>query len=219
MPPRWGSTWSAENVARLHELIATGKSASIIAGELGITKNSVIGKCHRLGISTGVPSIRKAPGTVASKWSPEILARLHELVAAGNSAAIIADELGFSRHAIIGKCNRLGITTRDPAYNPTRRPARQREHRRANYAGSPKDYGAAYRDEDLSIHRHFGGPNRPYIVPSRRKQEAARAHAKASAAEDRAMIDAAIAEGRVTKCPPGHAFGWDGDAMVDRIAR
>jgi len=45
-------TWSDDRVELLKKLWADGLSASQIAGELGgITRNAVIGKVHRLGLS------------------------------------------------------------------------------------------------------------------------------------------------------------------------
>ena len=43
--------WSPENVERLKELWPTGKSAEVIAKEMGASsRNSIIGKVHRLGL-------------------------------------------------------------------------------------------------------------------------------------------------------------------------
>lgn len=45
-------SWNDENVEQLKKLWAEGNSASQIAGQLGaITRNAVIGKVHRLGLS------------------------------------------------------------------------------------------------------------------------------------------------------------------------
>ena len=45
-------SWTDERVELLKKLWADGLSASQIAGELGgITRNAVIGKVHRLGLS------------------------------------------------------------------------------------------------------------------------------------------------------------------------
>ncbi|WP_173796289.1 GcrA family cell cycle regulator [Hartmannibacter diazotrophicus] len=45
-------SWTEERVERLKALWAEGLSASQIAGELGgVTRNAVIGKVHRLGLS------------------------------------------------------------------------------------------------------------------------------------------------------------------------
>ena len=61
-------TWTDERVELLKKLWADGLSASRIAAELGgVSRNSVIGKVHRLGLSgrakstsTGAPRPRKA---------------------------------------------------------------------------------------------------------------------------------------------------------------
>jgi GcrA cell cycle regulator len=57
-------SWTDERVELLRKLWLDGLSASQIAAELsnGITRNAVIGKVHRLGLSGRV----KAPGTVGS---------------------------------------------------------------------------------------------------------------------------------------------------------
>jgi GcrA cell cycle regulator len=47
-----GATWTDERVELLKKLWTDGLSASQIAGELGnVTRNAVIGKVHRLGLS------------------------------------------------------------------------------------------------------------------------------------------------------------------------
>lgn len=47
-----GAAWTEERVDRLSALWATGLSASQIAAELGgVSRNAVIGKVHRLGLS------------------------------------------------------------------------------------------------------------------------------------------------------------------------
>lgn len=58
------NTWSEERVEMLKRLWAEGLSASQIAGEMGggITRNAVIGKVHRLGLSGRA----KSPGASAS---------------------------------------------------------------------------------------------------------------------------------------------------------
>jgi GcrA cell cycle regulator len=45
-------SWTDERVARLTKLWSEGLSASQVAAELGgVTRNAVIGKIHRLGLS------------------------------------------------------------------------------------------------------------------------------------------------------------------------
>jgi GcrA cell cycle regulator len=86
-------TWTDERVAQLTKLWADGLSASQIAGELGgITRNAVIGKVHRLGLSgrakaasSSVPRQRK-PRPPASPY------RMARPAARGNTA--------LARHAL-----------------------------------------------------------------------------------------------------------------------
>jgi GcrA cell cycle regulator len=50
-----GLTWTEERIERLKELWGEGLSASQIAAELGgdVSRNSVLGKAHRLGLAQG----------------------------------------------------------------------------------------------------------------------------------------------------------------------
>jgi GcrA cell cycle regulator len=49
-------TWTPERVEQLRTCIATGLSCSEIAAEIGVTRNAVIGKIHRLGLAPGRPA-------------------------------------------------------------------------------------------------------------------------------------------------------------------
>lgn len=54
--------WTEERIERLRELWAQGLSASEIAAALGeITRNAVIGKAHRLGLSARPSPIKRKP--------------------------------------------------------------------------------------------------------------------------------------------------------------
>lgn len=86
-----GSSWTDERVVLLKKLWADGLSGNQIAVELGgITRNAVIGKVHRLGLtgrktstsSTGRPRIHRAAGSmrrvppqamVAAEPEPEVI--------------------------------------------------------------------------------------------------------------------------------------------------
>ncbi|MBI1779129.1 MAG: global cell cycle regulator GcrA-like protein [Proteobacteria bacterium] len=58
--------WSEERVAELKRLWATGLSARQIAEQLGgVTRNAVIGKAHRLGLSQPSPT-RMKPRTASA---------------------------------------------------------------------------------------------------------------------------------------------------------
>jgi GcrA cell cycle regulator len=57
-------TWNDERVEQLKKLWAEGRSASQIAAEIGgVSRNAVIGKVHRLGLSGRA----KAPGASSSR--------------------------------------------------------------------------------------------------------------------------------------------------------
>lgn len=78
-------SWNDERVEQLKKMWLDGMSASQIAGELanGITRNAVIGKVHRLGLSGRV----KAP--VAAQPRPRPQARSHRNSTPRVSAPIV----------------------------------------------------------------------------------------------------------------------------------
>jgi GcrA cell cycle regulator len=63
--------WTDEKVERLKILWADGYSASQIARELGVTRNAVLGKAHRSGLSNGgVVRAKPAAPTRAARAKP-----------------------------------------------------------------------------------------------------------------------------------------------------
>ncbi len=62
MEGEMSSTWTEERTALLTKLWKEGRSAAVVAAEMGITKNMVIGKVTRLGISgRGYPTVIAKP--------------------------------------------------------------------------------------------------------------------------------------------------------------
>jgi GcrA cell cycle regulator len=47
------ATWTPERVQQLQSCVTAGFTCSQIATEIGVSRNAVIGKIHRLGLSTG----------------------------------------------------------------------------------------------------------------------------------------------------------------------
>ena len=43
-------TWTAERIEQLRHCVGSGLTCSQIAAEIGVTRNAVIGKIHRLGL-------------------------------------------------------------------------------------------------------------------------------------------------------------------------
>jgi GcrA cell cycle regulator len=49
-------TWSPERVEQLRAFVGAGMTCSQIAAEIGVSRNAVIGKIHRLGLGPGRPA-------------------------------------------------------------------------------------------------------------------------------------------------------------------
>jgi len=54
------ATWTPERIEQLRSFVVTGLSCSQIAAEIGVSRNAVIGKIHRLGIGPGRPAAARA---------------------------------------------------------------------------------------------------------------------------------------------------------------
>jgi GcrA cell cycle regulator len=54
------ATWNPERIEQLRNFLGAGLTCSQIAAEIGVTRNAVIGKIHRLGLGPGRPAA--APG-------------------------------------------------------------------------------------------------------------------------------------------------------------
>ncbi|MGH6672002.1 MAG: GcrA family cell cycle regulator [Xanthobacteraceae bacterium] len=57
-------TWTPERVEQLRSFVVTGLTCSQIAAQIGVSRNAVIGKIHRLGLAPGRPpggSARSCP--------------------------------------------------------------------------------------------------------------------------------------------------------------
>ena len=58
--PMTSSPWTAERIEQLRHFVIAGLSCSQIAAEIGVSRNAVIGKIHRLGIGPGRPAASPA---------------------------------------------------------------------------------------------------------------------------------------------------------------
>ncbi|MFT8895676.1 MAG: GcrA family cell cycle regulator [Acetobacter sp.] len=63
--------WTDETIARLKALWQEGLSTAEIGRQLGITKNAVVGKAHRLGLPARPSPIRRQDGKTAAKKTAE----------------------------------------------------------------------------------------------------------------------------------------------------
>jgi len=62
------ATWTAERIEQLRNCVVTGLTCSQIAAEIGVTRNAVIGKIHRLGLAPARPA--PAPGSCRPRLRP-----------------------------------------------------------------------------------------------------------------------------------------------------
>ena len=73
-------TWTQERVDQLRSYITAGLTCSQIADEIGVTRNAVIGKIHRLGIGPGrtaaAPARPRPPGVRRPRFSQRNLLRV-----------------------------------------------------------------------------------------------------------------------------------------------
>jgi GcrA cell cycle regulator len=86
-------TWTAERVAQLKSGISAGLSCAQIANEIGVSRNAVIGKINRLGLSRGrSPAAPRVPGSGASTRRPPVLTQ-RSLLKALFASAPVADDV------------------------------------------------------------------------------------------------------------------------------
>jgi GcrA cell cycle regulator len=67
--------WTEEAISTLRVLWAEGLSTAEIGRRMGISKNAVVGKAHRLNLPARPSPIRRAPGQVAAPRTPRMTPR------------------------------------------------------------------------------------------------------------------------------------------------
>ena len=89
------TTWTEDRIATLKRLWNEGQSASVVARELGgVTRNAVIGKVHRLGLSGRVAPAAPGAGRRASKPSLTTPVRRKPRLAGVVGRVIVAEAMG-----------------------------------------------------------------------------------------------------------------------------
>jgi GcrA cell cycle regulator len=69
--PRAGSTWNPDRVAQLRSCAGAGLTCSQIAAEIGVSRNAVIGKMNRLGLSRAKTALATGPARQRAAWRPK----------------------------------------------------------------------------------------------------------------------------------------------------
>jgi GcrA cell cycle regulator len=87
------TSWTTERVEQLRTCVAAGMTCSQIAAEIGVTRNAVIGKIHRMGLSTAghkpagiAKGIAKRMRPARARGAPTRLARMLRAMAAQMAA-------------------------------------------------------------------------------------------------------------------------------------
>jgi len=115
-------TWNDERVEQLKKLWAEGRSASQIAAEIGgVSRNAVIGKVHRLGLSGRV----KSPGAAAARPREKAAPPQKPATAQPSAQPSAQAASGTAEHPIVGAAAQPSMsgqpadeTTREAASRP-----------------------------------------------------------------------------------------------------
>ncbi len=67
--------WTEEAIATLRQLWAEGLSTAEIGRRMGISKNAVVGKAHRLNLAARPSPIRRVPGQPIPPRAPRVASR------------------------------------------------------------------------------------------------------------------------------------------------
>ena len=85
-------TWTAERIEQLRNFVVSGLTCSQIAAEIGVTRNAVIGKIHRLGLSPARPAGAPARSCPPGVRHPRLPPRRRLLHLIGAAAPALADD-------------------------------------------------------------------------------------------------------------------------------
>ena len=104
-----GVTWTAERIEQLRQHVVSGLTCSQIAAEIGVTRNAVIGKIHRLGLSPTRPPSALPRSYASREQQPRLPSqrRLLRLVDAQSSRCDAA--LAFAPVESANRCSLLEI--------------------------------------------------------------------------------------------------------------
>jgi GcrA cell cycle regulator len=106
------ATWTPERIAQLRNFVDSGLTCSQIAAEIGVTRNAVIGKIHRLGLSPGRPAASPGRARPPRARRPRLPSRRHLLRLVYAEAPGIADGVDKEAHTIESplRCSLLELT-------------------------------------------------------------------------------------------------------------
>lgn len=103
------SPWTVERIEEVRRLAKEGFPASKIAQRFRVSRNAVIGLCHRRGIKLGARPAPKMDKAKENRWTVDDIKRLIALREAGKPTLEIAASLGRSERSIVSKLGQMGF--------------------------------------------------------------------------------------------------------------
>jgi GcrA cell cycle regulator len=100
-------TWTTERVDQLRRYVEAGFSCGQIAGEIGLSRNAVIGKIHRLGLWRGTahtPRVRARPRPAVFSQRRAVAAAFASAPASGTEAAVDSAKRCSLLELVEGQC-------------------------------------------------------------------------------------------------------------------
>lgn len=150
--------WPEERTEELRKLMARGFTSAAVGRRMGISRNSAIGKAHRMGFAwKGSPRGQAPKGShpmrshINHVWTKEKIEQLVTLRNSGQSFEDIAQVFGVHRSCVVTKAHRLSAKGYDIQTNIRHRlkPV-QRLHRPPKPRGGPREPQA--RITELVVH-------------------------------------------------------------------
>jgi GcrA cell cycle regulator len=89
------ATWSSDRIEQLKRCFHAGLSCSQIAREIGVTRNAVIGKLNRLGLSRPKDVLTREPERKRAPWRPRTFTQHQILMAMGPEPPPRAEEISI----------------------------------------------------------------------------------------------------------------------------
>lgn len=102
------SLWTAERDSQLRALWDAGVSGSQIADRIGMTKNAVIGRAHRLKLPPRVSPI----ATITQNWTDAEDDKLRQLYGGFLNVEQLAEKMGRSVHSLRYRASYLGLVSK-----------------------------------------------------------------------------------------------------------
>lgn len=102
--------WTDEKIARVETLWKQGLSCTLIGREFGVSRNAIIGLCHRRGLRRDEPII---PIRDSAKWTPDMDATIRAMSEDGKTRTQMAEALDLTYNQVLSRCRTLNLKVSD----------------------------------------------------------------------------------------------------------